>query len=298
MTCPTPAGNTHHSFTEIPLSAETKELIKCLSDLPQVGIALLDSRFRYLSLNQALASMNGAPVEFHVGKTLRDILGPAAQQLEPKLEGVFTTGKSIQFEFEAHLLKRNEVGRWNVMYFPVGNSNQFEGVCAVVRELTENSTFRMSLYGLTSKLKAVRGILNRENLDCPESQDRDANTRIALGLLNRCISEIVALSKMSHPAIHKITQEILTHETAGKSVALDNHESLQGCLTKREVEIVRHLAEGKCNKEIAAVLRVSVKTVETYRTRIMPKLGAHSLSDVTRFAVRHGIITIARTRMP
>lgn len=291
MTGPNPAGNTHHNF-EVPVFREVEELIKCLSDFPHVGIAVVDCRFRYLRLNPALAAMNGVPADCHVGKTLRDVLGPAAQQLEPRLERVFATGKSTRFEFEARLPKRNEPGRWNVMYFPVGKSNQFEEVCAVVRELTENSPVRMSLYGLTSKLKTVRGILNRENLDYPESQDQDASTRIAIDLLNGCIREVVAVSKLSRPSIQQITQEILTHESAIKSVALDNHESLQGRLTKREVEIVRYLAEGKCNKEIAAVLRVSVKTVETYRTRIMPKLGAHSLSDVTRFAVRHGLITI------
>lgn len=289
MTCPNPAGNTHYNFG-VPVFREVEELIKCLSDFPHVGIAVVDSRFRYLQLNHALAAMNGVPADFHVGKTLRDVLGPAAQQLEPRLERVFATGKSTRFEFEARLPKRNETGRWNVMYFPVGKSNQFEGVCAVVRELTENSPVRMSLYGLTSKLKTVRGILNRENLDCAGSRDTNV---MALDLLNMCIREVVEVSKMSGPTIQKNTRETLgAHESPVESIHVDNPESLQD-LTKREVEIIRFLAEGKCNKEIAAALGISVKTVETYRTRIMPKLGAHSLSDVTRFAVLHRLITIA-----
>lgn len=290
MTCPNPAGNTHHNFTEIPLSPETKELIKCLSDFPHVGIAILDSHFRYLSLNRALASMNGTPVDFHVGKTIREILGPAAQQLEPRLENVFATGKTTRFEFTARLLKRNEIGRWDVLYFPVGKPHKFD-VCAVVRELTDSSAFRMSLYGLNSKLKALRAIINRENLDCSDSQD--VNTRRALDLLNRCISEIVAVSKMSHPAIQQITHEILSaHESPVQSIDSSKPGSLQACLTKRELEVVHLLSEGKSNKEVALALGISVKTAEHHRTNAMYKLNAHSLVDLLRFASRHELIKL------
>jgi len=59
--------------------------------------------------------------------------------------------------------------------------------------------------------------------------------------------------------------------------------------TPREIEIIRLLAEGKSNKEVAALLGISVRTVETHRTNIMLKLGVHSLAELIHYAIRHGI---------
>jgi DNA-binding NarL/FixJ family response regulator len=59
--------------------------------------------------------------------------------------------------------------------------------------------------------------------------------------------------------------------------------------TPREREIIQLLAEGHGNKEIAALLDISVKTVETHRATIMRKIGANSVVDVVRYAVRNRI---------
>jgi DNA-binding NarL/FixJ family response regulator len=61
--------------------------------------------------------------------------------------------------------------------------------------------------------------------------------------------------------------------------------------TPREIEIVRLLAEGKVNKEVAALLGITVRTVETHRSKIMLKLGLHSLAELIHYAMRHGIIS-------
>ena len=62
--------------------------------------------------------------------------------------------------------------------------------------------------------------------------------------------------------------------------------------TDREIEIIRYLAEGKANKEIAAELEIAVSTVETHRARIMHKLGLHSLAELIYYAMRHGIVAL------
>lgn len=61
-------------------------------------------------------------------------------------------------------------------------------------------------------------------------------------------------------------------------------------LTPREREIVQLLAEGRSNKEAAAVLNISVKTVETHRTNIMRKLRFHSIGELVRYAVKNHIV--------
>ena len=66
--------------------------------------------------------------------------------------------------------------------------------------------------------------------------------------------------------------------------------------TPRETEIVHRLAEGKSNKEIAAQLGITVRTVETHRAKIVLKLGLHSLADLIHYAMRHGMVSAQADR--
>jgi two-component system nitrate/nitrite response regulator NarL len=63
-------------------------------------------------------------------------------------------------------------------------------------------------------------------------------------------------------------------------------------LTAREREVLTHIAEGLCNKEIADRLNIGTRTVETHRERLMRKLDIHSVAGLTRFAVSKGLITV------
>jgi DNA-binding NarL/FixJ family response regulator len=62
-------------------------------------------------------------------------------------------------------------------------------------------------------------------------------------------------------------------------------------LSPRQREIVKHLAEGKLNKEVAAVLGISTKTVEAHRAHIMAKLKMRSFSELVRYAIREGLVS-------
>lgn len=59
-------------------------------------------------------------------------------------------------------------------------------------------------------------------------------------------------------------------------------------LTDREVEVLRHVALGRSLKEIAAVLNISTKTVDTYRTRANSKLNLRSRFDIVKYAIQSG----------
>jgi DNA-binding NarL/FixJ family response regulator len=63
-----------------------------------------------------------------------------------------------------------------------------------------------------------------------------------------------------------------------------------GTLTRREREIVQLIAEGKINREIAELLDISVKTVETHRATAMHKLKLRTTADLVRYAVRNHIV--------
>ena len=61
-------------------------------------------------------------------------------------------------------------------------------------------------------------------------------------------------------------------------------------LTPREAEVLQLIVEGRSNKEIAATLGRSVKTVDAHRANLMNKLGLHSVTELVRYAIRHHIV--------
>lgn len=112
-------------------------------------------------------------------------------------------------------------------------------------------------------------------------------------LKNRAGSELapavsaVNLGKMFlSPAVTgSIVERYLRYELSMGSSAL-------AVLSSREREVLQLLAEGKTSKEIAAVLHVSVKTVEAQRGQIMNKLQLHTVAELTKFAIREGLTFI------
>jgi len=71
---------------------------------------------------------------------------------------------------------------------------------------------------------------------------------------------------------------------------LNGGESAADPLSAREREVLQLVAEGRTTKEIATLLDVSVKSAESYRTRLMDKLNIHDTATLVRYAIRHGVI--------
>jgi RNA polymerase sigma factor (sigma-70 family) len=78
------------------------------------------------------------------------------------------------------------------------------------------------------------------------------------------------------------------HEFARKT----NFTTTMDLLSPRQREILQLLAEGNSNKEIATVLNLSVKTVETHRKELMERLGLHDVAGLVRYAIRMGIVRV------
>ncbi|HXI40346.1 MAG TPA: response regulator transcription factor [Bryobacteraceae bacterium] len=108
----------------------------------------------------------------------------------------------------------------------------------------------------------------------------------AEGDLISAIHAITEGKSFFSPAISRILVEDYMRQLEQKNIE-DTYE----LLTSREREILQLIAEGRSNKEIAAILSVSVYTIETHRTHILQKLNLHNVPDLILYAVRKGIIT-------
>jgi len=75
---------------------------------------------------------------------------------------------------------------------------------------------------------------------------------------------------------------------AGPGVDADPYESL----TDREKQVLKLVAEGRSNKEVAEVLGISVKTAMSHREHVMEKLGVHNRTELVRFAIKKGVIRV------
>ena len=83
-------------------------------------------------------------------------------------------------------------------------------------------------------------------------------------------------------AVHALIRDVITR-------ADERNEELE-LLTPRELEVLKLIAEGQTSREIATTLVLSIKTIESHRTNILGKLGMRDRVDLTRYAIRRGLI--------
>ncbi|KOP81569.1 response regulator [Cytobacillus solani] len=100
--------------------------------------------------------------------------------------------------------------------------------------------------------------------------------------LVRAIIHLKSGESQLHP---KATSHLLSHLTSNKS---EERKPLEG-LTKREIEVLKEIAKGKSNKEIAADLFITEKTVKTHVSNVLSKLGLADRTQAALFAVRNGL---------
>jgi DNA-binding NarL/FixJ family response regulator len=102
--------------------------------------------------------------------------------------------------------------------------------------------------------------------------------------LHRAISSVARGQTYLSPSISRCTVERLMEDERMSVSSLDQ-------LTPRQREILQLLAEGRSTRDIAALLSVSVKTVETHRARLMERLDIRDIPGLVRIAIREGLIS-------
>jgi formate hydrogenlyase transcriptional activator len=142
-------------FTRVDAFSDPEKLIAAYFSSSTLGLCILDARFHYLAINNTLAEMNSLPAADHIGKTVRDILGDFADQVEPNLQRVLTTGQPVlNLELAAVLPRRKEIGYWIEHFFPIKNERgAVIRIGVVVAETTEQKRMVETLQQLSGNLK-------------------------------------------------------------------------------------------------------------------------------------------------
>jgi two-component system response regulator NreC len=88
---------------------------------------------------------------------------------------------------------------------------------------------------------------------------------------------------------HEIAHVVVKDYVQGGS---KDDPSVFSILSPREREVLQLMAEGKTNRQIAEMLNVSLKTIETHRQQIMNKLEIHNIVELTKYAIREGLASL------
>jgi DNA-binding NarL/FixJ family response regulator len=131
-----------------------------------------------------------------------------------------------------------------------------------------------------------------------EELARDVLRSGAMGYVLKSDADEELLVAVNHMRLHKpfFTQKLAVAmaETyiQGPGIAGTTEEGLLpgAPLTSREIEVIQLVAQGKSNKQAAAALGISTRTVESHRNHIMRKMNFGSFSDLIRFAVRNNLV--------
>ena len=105
-------------------------------------------------------------------------------------------------------------------------------------------------------------------------------------VLTKAIREVAAGNSFFGGAVEKRRQIALAQNRDRNGLAKQGASEL----TSRETEVLQLVAEGSANKQVAAVLGISVKTVEKHRQHLMDKLNIHQTAGLTRYAIASGVI--------
>ena len=153
--------------------------------------------------------------------------------------------------------------------------NGIEATRQITRRMPQVRVLILSMYSddayVTQALQAgAKGYLLKDSADID---------------LTRAIAALARNGSFFSPAVAKVMLDDYVRQLAERGIT-DRYDSL----TEREREVFQLIAEGRANKDVAAVLHLSPGTVETHRARIMEKLDVHSAAEIVLYAVRKGVV--------
>jgi PAS domain S-box-containing protein len=119
-------------------TAESLTLIETLQSTAPVGFAFVDRDFRIVRINQALAEVNGAPVEDQIGRTVAEMVPDVWAQMEPVYRHVLEVGEAVaNLEVDREMGPTRDRRHWLASYYPVRIDHEVIGVGVVAVDITD-----------------------------------------------------------------------------------------------------------------------------------------------------------------
>lgn len=279
-----------------------------------IALALFDKSLRCRAANPAFAAMNGMTDRQCIGKTMGEIAGAFIPRFEAALQKVWESGDCL---WEQRMKARPFGGRrskhWLVDFFPIyedGGAVQMAG--ATFSQVTPRGKIQ-------GRLLRISGLSALDGENGLPSRSARGPSMLRRGYIESMEQTVALLSRsmalrrvVSETHVAADLREAVAQQAAGDlRAALNLLERLQvpqattqsgarasrqeswcefNRPSRRELQVLRFLADGKSNKEMASALRLSIRTVETYRARLMSKLKVHSAAEIVRCAIRNHFI--------
>jgi len=217
-----------------------------------IGVAICDRRLCFEAVNRKLAEINNVPLEEHPGRPVQEFVGNLASTVNSRLEQVFSTGRPL---YNAQL-----IGQLGANPVPGQWLENYFPILDDFGRVAKVGVFLVSLQGVRPH--------SGPNRTFPGSAiPTDWQSSIPLSIAKQA--------------------SILKEHSA--STEDQCHHQI---LTARETNVLRLLASGASSKEVSAILAISVKTVDTYRSRLMLKLHATSFAHLVHYAIRNQFINL------
>ncbi|HEY8714038.1 MAG TPA: LuxR C-terminal-related transcriptional regulator, partial [Candidatus Acidoferrum sp.] len=270
-------------------------LLPALFSSPVVGVAILDSQLGFEAVNLALAAMNGFPAASHIGRKLNYVLGSSAFKIENCIRQVLEMGEPIaNLGLTAKLPGRLETGHWVGSYLPIRDEQQrVTRVAALVVELTDYRKLHASLRQVLKNLRRVSAVLKAQlqcfEIDYSAFSGGMESLPKTLQLLDLAIAQTRSIAQVA-PRYYPADVPLRRYVDERVVKSSDQPAPQLRSLSNRELQVFKLLADCKSNKDVAGEMKITVRTAETYRARVMMKLQVRSIGHLVRFAVRNNII--------
>lgn len=195
-----------------------------------------------------------------------------------------------------HLLIDKQLG-----FDVVGTAENAEIAVRLARQLTPNIVIMNIEKPIYERILAAQKIISKDPQIKVVALSRYSNSQVVEGMLKAGVSAYVlkdcSIEELCH-AMRTVydNQTYYSQEVASTVVnsylGKDKKYNPIKILSKREVQVLQLIGDGKKTKDIATILKVSVKTIETHRRKMMKKLQVKSIAELVKLSIREGIVNL------